>query len=47
MSKRIFTIICQQTGMTNLAHIKYAGPCPRLFNDLADEYVAVKRRVAA
>ncbi|CAJ0607057.1 unnamed protein product [Cylicocyclus nassatus] len=47
MSKRIFTLICQQTGMTKLAHIKYPGPCPLLFNDLADEYVAVKRRVAA
>ncbi|KAL6735956.1 hypothetical protein Aduo_006355 [Ancylostoma duodenale] len=46
MSKRMFTIVCQQTGMTSLAHIQYTGTCPRLFNDLADEYVAVKRRVA-
>ncbi|KIH53075.1 hypothetical protein ANCDUO_16808 [Ancylostoma duodenale] len=45
MSKRMFTIVCQQTGMTSLAHIQYTGTCPRLFNDLADEYVAVKRRI--
>ncbi|KAK6737381.1 hypothetical protein RB195_019841 [Necator americanus] len=47
LSRRMFTAICLQTGMTSLEHIKYTGTCPRLFNDLADEYVAVKRRVAA
>ncbi|PIO60009.1 hypothetical protein TELCIR_18511 [Teladorsagia circumcincta] len=47
MAKRMFTIICQQTDMVNLDHIQYTGTCPRLFNDMADEYVAARRRVAA
>ncbi|VDP04340.1 unnamed protein product [Heligmosomoides polygyrus] len=47
MAKRMFTIICQQTNMLTLSHIQYEGTCPRLFNDMAEEYVARKRRVAA
>nr|CDJ94248.1 CRE-DCT-5 protein [Haemonchus contortus] len=46
MAKRMFTIICLQTDMLNLSHIQYTGTCPRFFNDLADEYVAARRRVA-
>ncbi|WKX94357.1 hypothetical protein Q1695_011538 [Nippostrongylus brasiliensis] len=46
MSRRMFTIVCQQTGMLNQTHIQFDGTCPRFFNDLAEEYVA-KRRVAA
>ncbi|EPB66409.1 hypothetical protein ANCCEY_14501 [Ancylostoma ceylanicum] len=33
--------------MSALAQGEQTCTCPRLFNDLADEYVAVKRRVAA
>ncbi|KJH50528.1 hypothetical protein DICVIV_03292 [Dictyocaulus viviparus] len=46
ISKRMFTIICQQTDMRKLPHIQYEGTCPGLFNELADDYVARKRRVA-
>ncbi|KAE9415530.1 hypothetical protein Angca_004367, partial [Angiostrongylus cantonensis] len=44
ISKRMFTIICQQTDMPKLPHIQYTGTCPHLFNELADDYVAGRKR---
>uniref|UniRef100_A0A0K0DKE1 DB domain-containing protein n=1 Tax=Angiostrongylus cantonensis TaxID=6313 RepID=A0A0K0DKE1_ANGCA len=47
ISKRMFTIICQQTDMPKLPHIQYTGTCPHLFNELADDYVAGRKRIVA
>ncbi|CAI4233360.1 unnamed protein product [Auanema sp. JU1783] len=44
ISRRMFTLICNETGMRALPNIRFEGTCPALFAAMSEEYVAKRRR---
>ncbi|CAB3405059.1 unnamed protein product [Caenorhabditis bovis] len=45
ISRKIFSLICKRNSMVAQPNINYNGTCPNLFMEMADDYVARKKRV--